>query len=152
MYGVEQGVMILNLLEKYGLNTMELAGQKAPIMLHSFDGKTVRLWHQRSGLPNSMLASSVKDLPDPLNVTAQYARVVGLYLSSYYNNTSKKPTGLIPNAHKLGLMAHAWTYRDDAVTWKVSDPIEQYILSYNLGMDGIITEFPEAGVTAIQIH
>lgn len=43
--GVEQGKLILDMLADWGITNMETAGVKMPVMLHSFDGPTVMLWH-----------------------------------------------------------------------------------------------------------
>ncbi|KAL4484825.1 hypothetical protein ABPG74_020002 [Tetrahymena malaccensis] len=145
-YNFEQGARIVDLLREFNLHTMYNASLYAPIILHSFDAPTVQLWHNITDLPNSQLGR-IESLPYSLQQTSLYATTVGLEISSFYNNTSQRPTGVVDQVKAAGLQIHGWTFRDDQLTWG-KDSIDQYVIAcQTLNITGIISEFPEAAIS-----
>jgi glycerophosphoryl diester phosphodiesterase len=61
------------------------------------------------------------------------------------------PTGVVKDAHDLGLFIHTWTFRNEprrlASDFK-GDPSQEYRAFYALGIDGIFTDFPDTAVKA----
>lgn len=57
-------------------------------------------------------------------------------------------TGIIENAHRKGLLVHSWTFRNDASGYGFSDPKAEMTYYFNLGLDGLFTDFPDTGVAA----
>ena len=57
-------------------------------------------------------------------------------------------TGVIEMAHDKGLMVHTWTFRNDAGGYGFADPAEEMTYYYDLGVDGLFTDFPDTGVAA----
>ncbi|MBC8057843.1 MAG: glycerophosphodiester phosphodiesterase [Rhizobiales bacterium] len=57
-------------------------------------------------------------------------------------------TGVIELAHQKGLMVHAYTFRNDASGYGFTDPKVEMTYYYNLGLDGLFTDFPATGVAA----
>jgi len=61
------------------------------------------------------------------------------------------PTDVVKNAHALGLFVHTWTFRNEprrlASTFK-DDPAAEYRAFFQLGVDGLFTDFPETAVKA----
>ncbi len=57
-------------------------------------------------------------------------------------------TGIIENAHRKGLSVHSWTFRNDASGYGFSDPKAEMTYYFNLGLDGLFTDFPDTGVAA----
>ena len=57
-------------------------------------------------------------------------------------------TGVLERAHARGLLVHSWTFRNDASGYGFSDPKAEMTYYYNLGLDGLFTDFPDTGVTA----
>lgn len=57
-------------------------------------------------------------------------------------------TGIIERAHGLGLLVHAWTFRDDAGGYGFADPVAEIAYYFALGVDGVFTDFPATGVAA----
>jgi len=59
------------------------------------------------------------------------------------------PTSLLCDAHAAGLAVHAWTFRSEprflAADYD-NDPTREYQQFMNLGIDGIITDFPDAAL------
>ena len=69
-----------------------------------------------------------------------------------YNDASSQPaTALIDNAHKAGLIVHAYTFRNEQrrLTFDLNrDPKAEYLLFYRLGVDGLFSDFPDTAVDA----
>ncbi|KDB51915.1 glycerophosphoryl diester phosphodiesterase [Sphaerotilus natans subsp. natans DSM 6575] len=59
-------------------------------------------------------------------------------------------TGVIEMAHAKGLMVHTWTFRDDASGYGFADPKAEMQYYMKLGIDGVFTDFPAAGVAALK--
>ncbi len=55
-------------------------------------------------------------------------------------------TAVVPNAHAAGLFVHAYTFRSEArrlASDFKGDPKAEYKLFYNLGVDGVFSDFPD---------
>jgi glycerophosphoryl diester phosphodiesterase len=57
-------------------------------------------------------------------------------------------TGVVEKAHQKGLQVHTWTFRNDASGYGFSEPQEEMTYYYDLGVDGLFTDFPDTGVAA----
>ncbi|MEQ1637435.1 MAG: glycerophosphodiester phosphodiesterase [Methylococcales bacterium] len=57
-------------------------------------------------------------------------------------------TGVLERAHQLGLLVHTWTFRNDASGYGFSDPKAEMQYYFALGVDGLFTDFADAGVAA----
>ena len=57
-------------------------------------------------------------------------------------------TGVIELAHRKGLMVHAYTFRNDASGYGFTDPKLEMKYYFELGLDGLFTDFPVTGVAA----
>jgi glycerophosphoryl diester phosphodiesterase len=58
---------------------------------------------------------------------------------------------IIRDAHRLGLLVHAWTFRNEPRRLAGSyanSPINEYKQFYNLGIDGVFSDFPDTAVRA----
>jgi glycerophosphoryl diester phosphodiesterase len=64
------------------------------------------------------------------------------------------PTDLIDRAHAHGLAIHTWTFRNEPRRL-LSDyrgiPVEEYLQFYELGIDGVFSDFPDTAVTAREL-
>ena len=61
------------------------------------------------------------------------------------------PTSLLDDAHTAGLGVYAWTFRSEPhllASDYVGDPRREYEQFKRLGLDGVITDFPDAAVGA----
>jgi glycerophosphoryl diester phosphodiesterase len=61
------------------------------------------------------------------------------------------PTSVVADAHAAGLFVHTWTFRNEprrlASDFK-GDPAAEYKLFYQLGVDGLFSDFPDTAVKA----
>ena len=71
------------------------------------------------------------------------------YKGSTPESTTQEPTSLVANAHKAGLFVHVFTFRSEkkylAGDYK-GDPTQEYLKFFRLGVDGVFTDFTNAGV------
>ncbi len=61
------------------------------------------------------------------------------------------PTSLIADAHKAGLLVHAFTFRNEKKYLAGSyggDPQKEFLTFFALGLDGVFTDFTNTGVAA----
>jgi glycerophosphoryl diester phosphodiesterase len=66
----------------------------------------------------------------------------------------RKVTDLIDRAHAHGLQIHTWTFRNDAMPSDPSyrgNPILEYLKFYELGIDGVFSDFPDTAFTAREL-
>ncbi len=64
---------------------------------------------------------------------------------------SFSPTSLVADAHRAGLLVHPWTFRSDAVFLApdyAGDPDREYDQFFDLGVDGLFSDFPDIAVAA----
>ena len=70
---------------------------------------------------------------------------------NYADATTQAPTTLIADAHKAGLMVHAYTFRNEkrrlAFDYK-GDPQAEYLQYFRLGIDGLFSDFTDTAVAA----
>lgn len=62
---------------------------------------------------------------------------------------SQLPTSLITDAHKLGLLVHPYTFRNEKkrLTFDMAgDPLNEYLQFFRLGVDGLFSDFPDTAV------
>jgi glycerophosphoryl diester phosphodiesterase len=68
--------------------------------------------------------------------------------------TLAPPTDLIERAHDHGLLVHTWTFRNEQFRL-VSDyggnPVNEYLQFYELGIDGVFSDFPDTAVTSREL-
>ena len=74
-----------------------------------------------------------------------------------FNEANRKlvsPSQLIDDAHRAGLVVHAWTFRNEphrlAADYK-GNPISEYLKFFQLGVDGVFSDFSDTAVTARRI-
>jgi glycerophosphoryl diester phosphodiesterase len=64
------------------------------------------------------------------------------------------PTDLIQRAHDHGLLVHTWTFRNEQFRL-VSDyggnPVNEYLQFYELGIDGVFSDFPDTAVASREL-
>ena len=58
-------------------------------------------------------------------------------------------TGVTANAHAAGLLVHPFTFRNDASLYGFSNPADEYQAYFNLGVDGLFTDFVDTARSAL---
>ena len=64
------------------------------------------------------------------------------------------PTDLVERAHDHGLLIHTWTFRNEQrrlASDYGGNPINEYLLFYELGVDGLFSDFPDTAFTAREL-
>lgn len=125
------------------------------IFIQSFDPGILRSLNTRTNLPLVQLVSPMRNkdgMLDPirpniaLGSIAAYADVVGVHkaLIAMPDGTM---TGLVESAHRLNLLVHVWTLRDDAYPARFfSSADDEIIFFLKSGADGLFTDFPDSAV------
>ena len=70
------------------------------------------------------------------------------------SRTLAPPTDLIDRAHAHGLQIHTWTFRNEQsrlVSNYGGNPINEYLQFYELGIDGVFSDFPDTAFTAREL-
>ncbi len=170
-------------LEEPLVRTLRAAGwrsQRDPVIIQSFEtanlralrGKTeVRLAQlmDAAGRPYDFTAAgdtrTYADLAtcDGLTWVARYADGVGanknLIVPRDAAGKLLTPTNLVRDAHRLGMVVHAWTFRAEnqflPTDFRIgADPnargdiTAEYELFYSLGLDGVFSDHPDTAVAA----
>ena len=64
------------------------------------------------------------------------------------------PTDLVERAHDHGLLINTWTFRNEQrrlASDYGGNPINEYLLFYELGVDGLFSDFPDTAFTAREL-
>lgn len=70
---------------------------------------------------------------------------------NYADASTSTPTTLVADAHRLGLVVHTWTFRNEARRLTADlkgDPQAEYQLFYRAGVDGVFSDFADTAVAA----
>lgn len=91
--------------------------------------------------------------PSELAKISDYAEGLGVYkrliVPLDQRGNLQQPTALIHDAHQLGLFVHAWTFRSEPQYLALDyqrQPEKEYLQFFELGIDGIFTDFPDTAV------
>ncbi|QJU58036.1 glycerophosphodiester phosphodiesterase [Sphingomonas sp. AP4-R1] len=148
-----------------------------PIIIQSFEVNNLKALHGMTKLKLVQLVASAEGPPDVPGLTyaqmvtpaglktiATYAQAVGaekpLIVPRDAEGRSLPPTTLIADAHAAGLIVHAWTFRSEnyflplelrkgASPADHGDAAAEYKMFYDLGVDGLFSEFPAEAVAAL---
>jgi glycerophosphoryl diester phosphodiesterase len=65
------------------------------------------------------------------------------------------PTDLIARAHRAGLVVHAYTFRNEQSRLPsdyAGNPVNEYVQMFQLGIDGVFSDFADTAVAARVLH
>ena len=74
---------------------------------------------------------------------ATFADAIGPYKNILVQSEAGANSGLINQAHALGLEVHPWTFRNDALPENFPTPEAEIAFFIDLGIDGIFSDFPD---------
>jgi glycerophosphoryl diester phosphodiesterase len=93
--------------------------------------------------------------PAGLATVAAYAHGIGPAKRSIvpqgFHGSLLAPTSLVADAHAAGLVVHPYTFRDEPAFLAADsrrDPIREYLQFYELGVDGVFSDFADTAVRA----
>ncbi|MEL6257804.1 MAG: glycerophosphodiester phosphodiesterase family protein [Pseudomonadota bacterium] len=129
------------------LSRSDFAAAEIPVFVQSFEPGILRELKKRGDWPLVQLISADRatiaaGLEPPLDAIAEYAAGVGpnkLFLWDAEGGRSD----FVERAHGLGLLVHAWTYRDDSVAEGYADIQAELAATFDQGVDGVFVDFPE---------
>lgn len=135
--GLDQVPPLLSALDRFGHTEAE-----APIYVQSFEPGILRELHHRTGVKLIHLLPATKD-ELPLEDIAEFADAIGPYKNMLVQTEAGEDSGLVDQAHSLGLEVHPWTFRNDALPRSFATPEEEIRFFLDLGIDGIFSDFPD---------
>lgn len=162
-------------LEEPLLAVLEAAGyqgRKAPVYIQSFETANLQELRRRTDLPLIQLLEvtgqpfdltvagdprTYQDLatPEGLARIATYADGIGpnkrLIVPLGADGSLQPSTSLVADAHRAGLLVHAWTFRSDGPFLALNyegDHRREYEQFFRLGVDGVFSDFTDHAVAA----
>ena len=93
--------------------------------------------------------------PKALAEIAGFAQGIGpwkrLIIQENPDKTLAAPNTVVADAHAAGLTVHPYTFRNEArylAPEYAGDPIKEYVQFFELGVDGVFSDFPDTAVAA----
>lgn len=144
---------VLDVLARHGYRARESA-----VFIQSFEPQSLQLLRAQTPLRLIQLLDQEADVsPARLASMAMYADGIGvntrLVLPVGADGRLGPPTRLVADAHRAGLLVHAWTLRSESVFLApdyAGDPRREYARFASLGVDGLFTDFPDIAVKALR--
>jgi glycerophosphoryl diester phosphodiesterase len=127
-----------------------LTGRDAPVFIQSFEPENLQ---ELRGLTKVrlVLLLDVPGIPvEQLPEVAGYADGIGVNKRLVIDE-SGAVTPLVAEAHRAGLLVHAWTFRKEAQylpPWAHGDPVAELRRFYAAGVDGVFADFPDLALQA----
>ena len=146
---------------------LNLQGINLPVFIQSFEASNLKELSQKTDLP---LVQLINDIGKPYNFIinddprtyidllsqqglkeiAEYAQAIGVHknllIPRDIHGKLLLPTSLIIDAHIANLQVHAWTFRNEDC-FLPSDcqgnPQKEYEIFFNLGIDGVFSDYPD---------
>ncbi|MGE0665043.1 MAG: glycerophosphodiester phosphodiesterase family protein [Sphingomonadales bacterium] len=132
---------LLNALGEYGFGPGGL-----PVFIQSFDPDFLRGLRNRTRIPLVILVAVVGGTETVgLEEAAAFADGVGPHKSMLVG-ADGGDTGYVERAHRLGLLVHPYTFRDDYVGPSFADIRAELGAFLALGIDGLFTDFPDTAL------
>jgi glycerophosphoryl diester phosphodiesterase len=160
-------------LEDNLLATLEANGYRganAPVFIQSFEVRNLQYLANKTNLSLVQLINSTGQPYDfivrnetrtyddlttasALKEIAEYAQAIGIHKDILVprDSTGKllSPTNLVHDAHAVGLQVHIWTFRNEDYFLPLDfqgNPQLEYELFFNLGVDGVFSDFADHAV------
>ncbi len=164
---------LLDALRRHGLDR---AG--GPVFIQSFESANLQYLRSRTQLPlvqllddgallyddtgRSVIGVNIPQYDDPrggqpprqFGDIATYANAIGPWKRQILRDlreTRLLQTTVIEQAHAAGLKVHTYTFRSEPATLAPqydNDPLREYRQFYELGIDGVFSDFPDVALRA----
>jgi len=145
-------------------------GANAPVFIQSFEVRNLQYLAAKTNLPLVQLINStgkpydfiVSDEPrnyadlittSELGYIAEYAQAIGIHKDILVPRDSRgklnSPSNVVHDAHAVGLQVHIWTFRNEDYFLPLDfqgNPAKEYELFFNLGIDGVFSDFADHAV------
>lgn len=133
-----------------------LKSTAVPVFIQSFEDGNLRELRGRTSLPLIQLFSAPEwTSPARLRQIRKYADGIGpekeLVIPRGSSDELGDPTALVEDAHRAGLVVHAWTFRSEAQFLPSDcreDPRREYERFFAAGVDGVFSDHPDIAVAA----
>jgi glycerophosphoryl diester phosphodiesterase len=110
-----------------------------PLFVQSFEEQIlIDLKKSNPEIPLIMLIEKKEQLL--LEQYAKFAAGIGPY-KALLADSQGKSTGVIEQAHELGMQVHPWTFRSDQLPEVFASPQAEYDFFFDLGVDGVFSDF-----------
>jgi glycerophosphoryl diester phosphodiesterase len=143
-----------------------------PVFIQSFEVDNLQELAKKTAIPLVQLINDIgkpydfvissdsrtyQDMINPMGLKkiAEYAQAVGvnknLVIPREQNGKLQSATLLVNHAHREKLLVHAWTFRNENNFLPLdfqNNPQAEYQLFFELGIDGVFTDFTDTAYTA----
>lgn len=137
--GLSYDDALLDSLAQFGFD-----GEDDPVFIQSFETENLRRLSQKTDVRLIYLFGQPVSLS--MEEIASFADGIGphkLLLIDYHG----APTGLLKEAHNLGLPVHTWTFREDEVAPQFRGNSSVELTDFiKLGVDGLFSDFPDTAI------
>ena len=79
-------------------------------------------------------------------IASTLAAAIGPQKSLLLDPVTRRSTGIIEQAHALGMQVHPWTFRDEAVRPAFATVREEMLAYFEAGIDGGFSDFPDTAM------
>ena len=160
---------LLKALKSYGYTK-----KNSPIFIQSFETSNLKWFSKHTKLPLIQLLDEPQERPydlvlkgdkrtyadlmkpEGLAEIASYAQGIGPWKRSIVPDGADKqllsPTTLVKDAHRVSLLVHPYTFRNEAAVYLApeyhSNPSEEYREFFELGVDGVFSDFSDTAIRA----
>lgn len=152
------------------LEANDYQGVNAPVFIQSFEVANLQYLAKKTDLPLVQLINStgkpydfiisddVRTYADltttsGLEQISKYAQAIGIHKDILVPRDStgklQSPTTLVHDAHAVDLQVHIWTFRNEDYFLPLDfqgNPHREYELFFNLGIDGVFSDFADHAV------
>ncbi len=130
------------------LKTHVYTGADSPIYIQSFESALLRSLREQTPVRLIQLLPAA-DGTVGLEEIRDFANAIGPAKTMLVDKETNASSGLIEEAHALGLEVHPWTFRDDVVGRGFATPQDEIAFFLSLGIDGLFTDFPDTAVSVV---
>ena len=134
-YNVDLAEKLHQNLQWYDLETVEKSTGTIPVIIESFEREALEKYQTLSDLPRIYLMFDKMMEDESLTDVAKFAHGIGPSVDGIFKND------FLAVAKSNELQVHPYVVRDETLEY-TQNPIDENVLYYTSGVDGIFTEHP----------